>query len=70
MSAPLPDLRRHGIGMWRLRMRVDVREMLLVSLVTVAVLAVAAMQLARGRISPGEMLAASQNVLHGARYDL
>ncbi|MDQ3675216.1 MAG: ABC transporter ATP-binding protein/permease [Actinomycetota bacterium] len=60
---PLPELRRHGIGMWRMQMRITTQDAVLVSLLEVAVLAVAGAQLARGRISPGEMVAASQYVL-------
>lgn len=60
---PLPELRRHGLGMWRTQMRISAQDVLTVSLLKVAVLAVAGAQLARGRISPGEMLAASQYVV-------
>ena len=60
--APLPELRRHGLGMWRTQMRITAQDVLTVSLLKIAVLAVAGAQLARGRITPGEMLAASQYV--------
>jgi ATP-binding cassette subfamily B protein len=61
--APLPQLHRHGMGIWRAQTRIATQDVVLVSLLEVAVLAVAGAQLARGRISPGEMLAASQYVL-------
>jgi ATP-binding cassette, subfamily B, bacterial len=58
--APLPELHRHGMGMWRVQTRIAAQEALLVPLLQVAVLAVAGWELVRGRISPGQMLAASQ----------
>jgi ATP-binding cassette subfamily B protein len=61
--APLPDLRRHGMSTWRTQMRITVQDLLILSLLEVAVLAVAGAELARGRISPGQMLAASQYVV-------
>jgi ATP-binding cassette subfamily B protein len=64
--APLSDLHRHGMGMWRVQTRVTVQGALLVPLLEVAVLAVAGWELARGRISPGQMLAASQYVMLAA----
>jgi ATP-binding cassette, subfamily B, bacterial RamA/AmfB len=64
---PLPELHRHGMGMWRSQMRISTQDVVLVSLLEVAVLAVAGAQLANGRISPGEMLAASQYVMFAAR---
>jgi ATP-binding cassette subfamily B protein len=60
---PLPELRRHGLGTWRSQMRLSAQDVLTVSLLEVAVLAVAGAQLARGSITPGEMLAASQYVV-------
>jgi ATP-binding cassette, subfamily B, bacterial RamA/AmfB len=64
--APLPELHRHGMGMWRVQTRIAAQEALLVPLLQVAVLAVAGWELARGRISPGQMLAASQYVMLAA----
>ncbi|OKK08727.1 ABC transporter ATP-binding protein [Streptomyces sp. CB03234] len=61
--APLPELHRHGMGMWRSLARMSAREDLVVPLVMVAVIAVAGLELARGRITPGEVLAASQYVV-------
>lgn len=61
--APLPDLHRHGVGMWRAQMRITAQDAVIVSLLEVAVLAVAGVLLSRGQISPGQMLAASGYVL-------
>ncbi len=58
--APLPDLHRYGMDMWRAQMRMEAQDALLVPLIEVAVLAVAGIQLARGAITPGELVAASQ----------
>ncbi|MGH4011925.1 MAG: ABC transporter ATP-binding protein, partial [Pseudonocardiaceae bacterium] len=55
---PLPELHGAGMGMWRVQTRLAAQEALLVPLLAVAVLAVAGVELARGRISPGEVLAA------------
>ncbi|AZQ38788.1 ABC transporter ATP-binding protein [Streptomyces cyaneochromogenes] len=61
--APLPELHRHGLGMWRAFARVSARDAAIVPLLEVAVLAVAGLGLAQGRITPGQMLAASGYVL-------
>ncbi|MGW3117809.1 ABC transporter ATP-binding protein [Streptomyces sp. NPDC001107] len=60
---PLPELHRHGMGMWRAYARVSGRDAAVVPLLEVAVLAVAGLELARGRITPGQTLAASEYVL-------
>ncbi|MET9828163.1 ABC transporter ATP-binding protein [Streptomyces sp. NPDC006385] len=60
---PLPELHRHGLGMWHAYARVSARDAAIVPLLEVAVLAVAGLELARGRITPGQMLAASGYVL-------
>jgi ATP-binding cassette subfamily B protein len=60
---PLPQLHRQGVAMWRAQMRITAQDTVLVSLLEIAVLAVAGVLLARGRISPGELIAASQYVL-------
>lgn len=60
---PLPELHRHGLGMWRAFARVSARDAAIVPLLEVAVLAVAGLGLAQGRITPGQMLAASGYVL-------
>lgn len=61
--APLPELHRHGVAMWRAQMRLTAQDAVLIALLEIAVLAVAGALLARGRISPGELVAASQYVL-------
>jgi ATP-binding cassette subfamily B protein len=60
---PLPELHRAGVAMWRAQMRITAQDAVLVSLLEIAVLAVAGVLLARGRISPGGLIAASQYVL-------
>ncbi|MDP9317820.1 MAG: ABC transporter ATP-binding protein/permease, partial [Actinomycetota bacterium] len=60
--APLEDLHRHGKGMWRAQTRITAQDTLLFALLEIAVLAVAGIELSRGRISPGELFAASQYV--------
>lgn len=64
--APLPELHGAGMGMWRVQTRIAAQDALLVPLLEVAVLAVAGIELARGRISPGEVLAATQYVMLAA----
>ncbi|WP_225858815.1 ABC transporter ATP-binding protein [Streptomyces albicerus] len=61
--APLPELHRHGLGMWSAVARVSARGDLVVPLLLVAVLAVAGLELSQGRITPGDMLAASEYVV-------
>lgn len=63
---PLGELHRHGLGIWRAQMRISAQDGLLVALLEVAVLGVGGFELTHGRISPGELLAASQYVLLGA----
>jgi ATP-binding cassette subfamily B protein len=60
---PVPELHRQGVAMWRAQMRIVTQDAVLVALLEIAVIAVAGMLLARGRISPGELIAASQYVL-------
>jgi ATP-binding cassette subfamily B protein len=60
---PLAELHREGVAMWRAQMRITAQDAVLVSLLEIAVLAVAGVLLARGRISAGELIAASQYVL-------
>lgn len=60
---PLPEMHRQGIATWRAQMRIATQEVVLVSLLEIAVLAVAGALLARGRITPGELIAASQYVI-------
>jgi ATP-binding cassette subfamily B protein len=63
---PLPELHEHGVGLWRSQMRIVAQNSLLISLLEVAVLSVAGVELAAGRITAGQMLAAGQYVLVGA----
>lgn len=56
---PLPELHRHGMGLWRAYARVSARDAAIVPLLEIAVLAVAGLELSRGRITPGQMLAAA-----------
>ncbi|MDX6708795.1 MAG: ATP-binding cassette, subfamily bacterial RamA/AmfB [Solirubrobacteraceae bacterium] len=61
--APLPELHRQGLAQWRSQMNISTQDLVLVSLLEIAVLAVAGAELAAGRITPGELLMASQYVL-------
>lgn len=61
--APLPELRRHGMDLWRVNMRITAQDALLVAMLEIAVIGVAGILLAHGQISTGEMLAAAQYVL-------
>ena len=61
--APLPELHRHGVCVWRAQMRLTAQDVVLIALLEIAVLAVAGVLLARGRISPGELVAAGQYVV-------
>lgn len=60
--APLPELRRYGMAMWRVQTRVSAQQAVLVPMLEVAVLGVAGVLLLRGRITTGELLAAVQYV--------
>ena len=64
--APLPELRQHGIALWHVIMRITAQDALLLTMIEIAVIAVAGVLLARGRISAGQMLAAGQYVLLAA----
>jgi ATP-binding cassette subfamily B protein len=64
--APLPDLRRHGRWMWTTTANTAVTGSLSGALLEVAVLGVAGVLLTRQRITPGELVAASQYVLLAA----
>ncbi|MFD8754779.1 ABC transporter ATP-binding protein [Kitasatospora sp. NPDC059577] len=57
---PLPELSGLGHGFWRAQTRVASQSALLAPLLDVAVLSVAGFGLAAGRVTPGEMLAASR----------
>jgi len=60
--APLSALHDFGMRMWQAQTRITAQDLLLLSGLEIAVLSVAGLQLSRGRISPGELLAASQYV--------
>ncbi|MDX6706866.1 MAG: ATP-binding cassette, subfamily bacterial RamA/AmfB, partial [Solirubrobacteraceae bacterium] len=64
--APLPELRRHGMDLWRVIMRIRARDALLLTMVEIAVIGMAGILLARGQISAGQMLAAGQYVFLAA----
>jgi ATP-binding cassette subfamily B protein len=57
---PLPSLRRYGDRSWRIQARVAAQSVVMVPLLQVAVLGVAGIELARHRLTPGDLLAASQ----------
>jgi ATP-binding cassette subfamily B protein len=57
---PLASLRDQGYAAWRVQARAVARSQIIAPLLQVVVLAVAGVQLARHRITPGELLAASQ----------
>jgi ATP-binding cassette subfamily B protein len=63
---PLPDLREHGRRTWQVQGRIAAQSGLLVPALQVMVIAVGGLELSRGRISPGELLAASQYAALGA----
>ncbi|HTZ22793.1 MAG TPA: ABC transporter ATP-binding protein [Streptosporangiaceae bacterium] len=63
---PLAEVRRHGREFWRIQARVAAQGSLVVPLLQVVVLAVAGLELAAHRISPGELLAAGQYAVIGA----
>jgi ATP-binding cassette subfamily B protein len=62
----LPELRRHGMGLWRVSMRITARDALLLTMLEIAVIAVAGILLGRRQITPGQMLAATQYVFLAA----
>ncbi|MEX2981786.1 ABC transporter transmembrane domain-containing protein [Streptomyces sp. C36] len=57
---PLPDLSRHGHRVWHVQGRSTAQAATLVPLLQITVLAVAGLQLSRGRLSVGDLLAASR----------
>ncbi len=58
--APLAQLRACGDRMWRVQARIAAQSNLIIPMLQVLVLAAGGVELARRRISPGELLAASQ----------
>uniref|UniRef100_UPI0010411D91 ATP-binding cassette domain-containing protein n=2 Tax=Actinomadura formosensis TaxID=60706 RepID=UPI0010411D91 len=57
---PLPDLRAEGETMWRVQGGVAARGLLALLLLQVAAVAIAGVELAAGRITPGELVATVQ----------
>ncbi len=57
---PLTSLRQAGDAFWRIQARVAAQSLVIVPLLQVIVLAAAGVELSRHRITPGELLAASQ----------
>ena len=62
----LPELHKHGVVTWRILARSGAQAAIVGPLVLVAVLAVGGLQLASGRITAGELFAASQYAVLGA----
>ncbi|GHJ30773.1 ABC transporter ATP-binding protein [Streptomyces hygroscopicus subsp. sporocinereus] len=62
---PLPRLRRSGDALWRLQAKVTSQSNVLFPLLHIAVVATAGLQLGRGRISSGQLLAASEYTAMG-----
>lgn len=62
----LPELRRYGVATWRVLARSSGQATLVGPLVLVAVLATGGIALAQGRISAGDLFAASQYAVIGA----
>jgi ATP-binding cassette subfamily B protein len=62
----LPELHRHGVVTWRILARSGAQAAIVGPLVLVAVLAVGGLQLGFGRITAGELFAASQYAVLGA----
>jgi ATP-binding cassette subfamily B protein len=63
---PLPDLRAHGQQIWRVLARTSAQAGVVGPVVLVAVLAAGGLALVVGRISPGELFAASRYAVLGA----
>ncbi|MFE3170696.1 ABC transporter transmembrane domain-containing protein [Amycolatopsis sp. NPDC059235] len=63
--ADLPKLHEHGAGTWHVLARSSAQATLVGPLVLVAVLAAGGLELLRGRITPGELFAASQYAVIG-----
>lgn len=64
--APLPQLRAHGERTWQLHGRASAQATVMVPVLQVLVLAVGGFELAAHRITPGQLLAASQYAVLGA----
>jgi ATP-binding cassette subfamily B protein len=63
---PLAEVSLHGRAFWRIQARIAAQGSLAVPLLQVLVVGVAGIELAAHRISPGELLAASQYAVLGA----
>ena len=63
---PLAEMRVHGRAFWRIQARAAAQGSVVVPLLQIIVLGVAGLELAAHRISPGELLAASQYAVIGA----
>jgi ATP-binding cassette subfamily B protein len=63
---PLPDLRAHGRQIWQVLARTSAQAGVVGPVVLVAVLAAGGLALVAGRISPGELFAASRYAVLGA----
>jgi ATP-binding cassette, subfamily B, bacterial len=61
--APLAQLREHGHATWRVQARAAAQGMIIAPALQLTVLAVAGLELARHRITPGDLVAASQYVV-------
>lgn len=61
--APLARLREHGHASWRVQARAAAQGMVIAPLLQLTVLGVAGLELARHRITPGDLIAASQYAL-------
>lgn len=66
--APLDALHENGLEIWRAEARVTTQDIVTLSLMEIAVLAVAGIEVWRGRLSPGELFAASQYVVLAATF--
>ena len=64
--SPLPGLRACGNQTWRVQGRIAAQSSVMIPVLQVLVLAVGGVELANHRISPGELLAASQYAALGA----
>ncbi|MGC7102784.1 ABC transporter ATP-binding protein [Amycolatopsis lurida] len=65
---PLPRLHAAGLGMWQAQGKVGWRASALAPMIQVAVLSVAGLALAEGRITAGELLSASGYALLGLAF--
>ncbi len=63
---PLPELREHGVRMWRNQVRVTSRTALIKPLLQLSVVGVAGLGVVAGRLSVGELYAASRYAIMAA----